>query len=184
MRRIVLLVGMMSLATTLAMPIASAQGFARSYWLVADNQRHEWCGYTDPTAFEAAAAKLKATESAIVTYTLGKLTDLTQQLGAANGGWIVIDHYTPSGGALQLQRTSMLSVQNLKVVQTASIRGNHAEPLRTLAVTTLQGQPASAPANLSLPTVAVMTDLDSAPYMLLVTQMRHESIPTLCRRVQ
>lgn len=169
---------------SLATSIASAQGFARSYWLVADNPRHEWCGYTDPTGFQAEAAKLKSTQSAIVTYTLGKLTELTHQVGAEDGSWIVIDRYTPSGGTLLLQRTSMLSAQNLKVVQNASIRGDQAEPLRTVTVTTLQGQPASAPANLALPAVAVMTDPYSAPYMLLVTQMRHESIPTLCRRLQ
>ncbi|HTT06961.1 MAG TPA: hypothetical protein VMF64_16905 [Steroidobacteraceae bacterium] len=179
MRRIVLLVGL-SFATS----VASAQGFARSYWLVADSQRHEWCGYTDPTAFQAAAGKINATQSAIVSYTLGKLTALTQQVGASNGAWIVIDRYTPARGGLQLQRTSMLSAQNLKVMQSASIRGGHAQPLHTVAVTTLQGQPASAPADLALPRVAIMTDLDSAPYMLLVTQMRHESIPTLCRRLQ
>jgi hypothetical protein len=179
MRRIALLVGM-SLATS----IASAQGFARSYWLVPDNQRHQWCGYTDPTAFQAAAVKFKARQSAIVSYTLGKLTGLTQQVGAANGDWVVIDRYTLVPGALRLQRTSMLSPQNLKVMQSASIRGGHAEPLHTVAVTTLQGQPASAPANLALPSVPVMTDLASVPYMLLVTQMRHESVPELCRRLQ
>ncbi|HEX4049567.1 MAG TPA: hypothetical protein VHY19_01635 [Steroidobacteraceae bacterium] len=170
----------MSLATS----IASAQGFAKSYWLVADNQRHEWCGYAEPSAFQSAAVKLKATQSAIVTYTLGKLTELTHQVLADNGSWVVIDRYTPSHGAVELQRTNMLSQQNLRVVQRASIQASKAAPLRTVLVTTLQGQPASAPASLTLPTVAVMTDLNSAPYMLLVTQMRHESITTLCRRVQ
>jgi hypothetical protein len=179
MRRIVWVVGM-SLATS----IASAQGFARSYWLVADSQRHEWCGYADPNSFQTTAAKLKATQSAIVTYKFGKLTELTQQVVADNGRSIVIDRYTPERGTLQLQRTNVLSEQNLRVVQSASIHGSRAAPLHTVTVTTLQGQPASAPANLALPTVAVMTDLNSAPYMLLVTQMRHESIPTLCRRAQ
>lgn len=179
MRRIVLLIGM-SLATS----IASAQGFSRSYWLVADNQRHEWCGYTDPNAYQSAAAKLKATQSAIVTYKLGELTELTQQWVADNGSWIVIDQYTPSHGVLQLQRTNMLSQQNLRVVQSASIQAGKVGPLRTVQVTRLEGQPASAPANLQLPSVAVMTNLDKAPYMLLVTQMRHESIPALCRRLQ
>lgn len=179
MRRIALLVGM-SFVTS----IASAQGFARSYWLVADSEHHQWCGYTDPTAFQAAAVKFRATESAIVTYTLGKLNELTHQIGAADGAWIVIDRYTPAGGALQLQRTSMLAAQNLKVEQQASVHGAQVPPLRTVAVMTLQGQPASAPANLALPSVAVMTNLDSAPYMLLVTQMRHESNPSLCRRLQ
>lgn len=179
MRRIALLIGM-SLATS----IASAQNFARSYWLVADDQRHEWCGYSDPSAFQATAARLKATQSAIVTYTLGRLTELTQQRVSDDGNWIIIDRYTPSHGAVLLQRTNMLSRQNLRVVQTASIHGSQVAPLRTVDVTTMQGQPASPPANLALPAVAVMLDLNSAPYMLLVTQMRHESIPTLCRRVQ
>jgi len=179
MRRIVLLIGM-SLATSMS----SAQGFSRSYWLVADNQRHEWCGYIDPSAYQSEAAKLKATHSAIVTYKLGELTGLTQQWVADNGSWVVIDQYTPSRGVLQLQRTDMLPRQDLRVVQSASIQGGKIGPLRTREVTTLQGQPASAPANLTLPAVAVLTDLSKAPYMLLVTQMRHESVPTLCRRVQ
>lgn len=179
MRRIALLIGM-SLATS----IASAQNFSRSYWLVADDQRHEWCAYSDPSAFQEAAARLKATQSAIVTYTLGKLTELTQQAVADNGNWIIIDHYTPAHGDVLLQRTDMLSRQNLRVVQTTSIHGNQAAPLRTVEFTTLQGQPAKPPATLTLPAAAVMLDLNSAPYMLLVTQMRHESIPTLCRRVQ
>lgn len=179
MRRIALLIGL-SLATS----IASAQDFSRSYWLVADDQHHGWCGYSDPSTYQAAAARLKAMQSAIVTYTLGKLTELTQQAVGDNGTWVIIDRYTPSRGAVLLQRTNMLSRENLRVVQTASIQGSQAAPLRTVEVTTMQGQPAKPPADLTLPTVAVMVDLNRAPYMLLVTQMRHEDIPTLCRRVQ
>jgi hypothetical protein len=185
MRRIVLVAGM-SLVTSIATSVASAQNYARSYWLVADHQRHEWCGYTDPGAFQAAAGKLKAMESAVVTYTLGKITELTRQVGADDGSWVVIDRYTPFNGGFQLQRTNLLSAQNqnLKVVQSATIRGSQVGPLQTVAVTTLQGQPASVPASLGLPAVTVMTDPNSAPYMLLVTQMRHESVPTLCRPLQ
>lgn len=182
MRRIALLIGM-GFATSMA-SIASAQGFSRSYWIVADAQRHEWCGYSDPSAYQVAATRLKATQSAIVTYTLGKLTELTQQQVGDNGSWIIIDRYTPSKGAVLLQRTNMLSRQNLRVVQTSSIRGGQAAPLRTVEVTTMQGQPATPPANLALPEAAVMVDLNSAPYLLLVKQMRHEDIPTLCRRAQ
>jgi|SRR6185312_9144164 len=178
MRSPALLIGM-SLVTS----VASAQGFARPYWLLSDTQRHEWCGYTDPSAFQAAAVRLKATETAVVTYTLGKITALTHQVGAGDG-WVVIDRYTPERGGLLLQRTSTLSTRDLQVVQRATIHGTQTEPLQRVAVTTLQGQPTSVPENLSLPSVPVMTDLHRAPYLLLVTQMRHESIPTLCRRLQ
>jgi hypothetical protein len=167
--------------------IASAQGFDRSYWLLAKQQSRIWCGYTDPDTFRSATSTVKPTDSVIVTYSLGELKQLTYQVQPASGDWIVVDKYTPSHGRLLLQRVNFLSQRNRRVTQSAVIDGGRAGPLRVVSVSTLQGQPVTATAAADrddLPNVPVITDPARAPFMLVVTQMRHESVPTLCRKVQ
>jgi len=179
MQRIVGIVGLTLLAS-----IASAQGISRAYWLLA-GQAHEWCGYTDPSVFQGALIKQKPAESAIVTYTLGRLTEVIHQVQPQGADWSVVDKYTPaSGGGLLLQRTSYLMRQNLQVVQSALIRAGRAAPaLRVVAVNTLQGQK-TATAVPPLPNVPIISDPATTPFMLVVTEMRHESVPTLCRKVR
>lgn len=172
------------LGACLLTSIARAQGNERSYWLLAQGQTHEWCGYTDPNRFNADAARLKPSESAIVTYVLGRLTQVVHQSISPGGDWTVLDKYTPSKGGLMLQRIVALARQDLQVTQGATIQNGRAGPLSVQGVTTLQGQRTSTPVPAALPQVPVLTNIDAAPFMLVVTEMRHESSPSVCRRVQ
>lgn len=172
------------LGACLLTSIARAQGNERSYWLLAQGQTHEWCGYTDPGRFNADAARLKPSESAVVTYVLGRLAQVAHQVVAPGGDWTVLDKYTPSKGGVTLQRTVALARQDLEITQSAVIQDGRVGPLSVQAVTTLQGQKSSTPVPSQLPAVPVLTNLDAAPFMLVVTEMRHESSPSACRRVQ
>ena len=165
-------------------PAAGAQGNAITYGLLLRNGSQTWCGYTGPDQFQAAVLKEKPRESAIVTYSLGRPTQITHQVQAPSGDWTIVDRYTPAGSGFTLQRTDYLSTQNLQVVQSADVAHGVAGPLRIVGVTTPQGQKTAPPANLQLPGVPVITDMKRAPFMLVITAMRHESVPTLCTRVQ
>ena len=181
---VMLTIGLALMASSAS--VVRAQGFDRSYWLLAKDQGHVWCGYTDPDSFRSAAIAVRPTDSAIVTYSLGELKEITYQVQPASGDWSVVDKYTPSHGRLLLQRVDLLSQQNRRVTQSAVIQGGEAGALHVIDVTTLQGQQATSTttAGLDLPSVPVLTDPSKAPFMLVVTQMRHESVPTLCRKVQ
>lgn len=50
-----------------------------------------WCEHRNDAEFQAEATKLKPTESARVTYTANKLSELTCQVEAESGDWIVVD---------------------------------------------------------------------------------------------
>lgn len=164
--------------------VASAQGNVIAYGVLLRNGTQTWCGYTGPDQFQAAVIKEKPRESAVVTYSLGRPTQITHQLQAPSGDWTIVDRYTPAGGGFMLQRTDYLSTQNLQVVQSADVAHGVAGPLRIVGVTGAQGQKTAPPANLQLPSVPVITDMKRAPFMLVITAMRHESVPTLCTRVQ
>lgn len=162
----------------------SAQTSARSYWLLSKDDGHVWCGYSDSQEFKSEADKLKPTESARVTYSSGKLTELTYQVEPESGDWIVVDKYTPSDNDLLLRRANLLAQQNLQVIQSVVIRGGKAGPLHVVSVSTLQGEKAEAPSNIDFPDVPVRTSLSSVPFMTVVAEMRSRSMPKLCKKLE
>jgi hypothetical protein len=116
---------------------------------------------------------------------LGRLAQVVHQVIAQSGDFTVLDKYIPSKAGIVLQRTVALTQQGgLKITQSAVIQGGRVGPLSVQAVTTLQGQKTSTPVPANLPQVPVLTNLDAAPFMRVVTEMRHESTPSACRRVQ
>lgn len=162
---------------------ASAQASSKSYWLLSRDSGHTWCGYSDMTDFKSEADKLKPTESAIVTYSSGKLTELTYQVEPESGDWIVVDKYTPSDNKVFLRRANLLTQENLQVIQSAVIRDGNAEPLRVVSVTTLEGKKTKA-SNVDFPNVPVRTTLARISFMAVVAEMRSQSISKVCRKLE
>ena len=163
----------------------SARAAAQSYWLLAQDDGRTWCGYRDSTAFKSLADSLQPLESARITYSSDKLIELTYQVAAESGDWIVIDTYTPSGTAILLRRANQWAQSNLQVIEDATIRNGKAGPFRIVRATTLEGKKAEAAdtADIDFPSVPIWTNLSAIPFMTVVAEMRSRSIATLCKPV-
>jgi YD repeat-containing protein len=71
---------------------------SRSYLVLLAEDGHTWCAYEHVAAFEAAVEKTRPTETARATFLADKLIELTHQIEAESGDWIVVDRYTPKDG--------------------------------------------------------------------------------------
>ena len=164
----------------------SAQAASQSYWLLAKDEGGTWCGYRDSTAFKSDADSLQPLESARITYSSDTLTELTYQVAAESGDWIVSDTYTPSDTAILLRRANHWAQSNLQVVEDATIRHGKTAPFRIVSATTLEGKKAEAAdtADIDLPGVPIWTSLSAIPFMTVVAEMRNRSIATLCKPVK
>ncbi len=137
----------------------------------------------NPSDFQAEAAKVKPTDSARVTFTADKLTELTYQIEAESGDWIVIDKYTPKDGGTVLRRANLLAQENLQVIQEAAIRGGKADPFHVVSVSTLDGKKAKLSSDVDLPEVPVRSNLLAIPPVQIVVQMRSLAVGKLCKKV-
>lgn len=159
------------------------------YWLLREEDRGVWCGYTDEATFNSAAERVKPAEAVKVTYMSGRLLDLTYQVEPESGDWLVIDKYTPTRrNAILLLRTTRLTQQRLEVIQDTTIRRGKAQPLRRVSVTTFEGKPLEDPqaqaSVIDFPSVPVEARLAASVWMSVVTDMRHRSLTTLCKAEQ
>lgn len=152
------------------------------YWLLAQEDGQSWCGYSSAAAFKSAVAGQKRSENAEVTYFAGDVVDLTHQVSAENGDWVVFEKYTYVGGKLTLRRTNLLVQQNLEVIQETTIRGSKAEPFRIVSAATLDGKKASGE-NVDYPAVPVQTNLKDFPFLKVSKKMDASSTPVLCEKV-
>lgn len=162
----------------------TAPALSKSYWLLARNDDHTWCGYSNPAEFKSDAAKLRPGESARVTYSSGKLTEITYQVEPDSADWIVIDKYTESGNELRLRRANLLAQQNLEIIEETTISDGKGKPFSLVRVTTLDGRKAQAPPKLDLPSVPVRTTLSSMPFIEVLSEMRSRSMAKLCKQLQ
>jgi hypothetical protein len=153
-----------------------------SYSVLLKDDGQTWCAYKNPTEFQAEATNLKPTESARITYSANKLMELTYQVEAESGDWIVIDKYTPTDGGAVLRRANLLAQEGLQVIQEAVIRGDKADPFRVVSVSTLDGKKAELP-TIDFPEVSIRTNLSAAPFVRVVTEMRSQSVGKLCKKV-
>jgi hypothetical protein len=160
---------------------ASAQVTSVSYQLLLNSEGHTWCGYTDTAAFTSDIKKLDPTESARVTYSAGKLIEVTYQFAPESGDWVVVDKYTPSNDGLILRRANLLTQDNLQVIEETSIRRGKLEPFRVVSTTTLDGKKAEA-SPIDLPRVSVKTNFSEMPFWSVVAEMRRRAIPKLCKQ--
>jgi hypothetical protein len=87
---------------------SAAQPTSVSFNVLLKDDGHTWCAYKNQDEFKADAAALKPTESVRITYQATAITELTYQVDAESGDWIVIDTYTPSNGALHLKRANLM----------------------------------------------------------------------------
>jgi len=164
---------------------AVAQPGTESFSALLKDDGHTWCAYKNPAEFKADATTIKPTDSVRVTYEAGTLSELTYQVEAESGDWIVIDKYIRSKGDLLLRRASLLAQENLQIIQEAVIREGHAVTFRTVNVTTLDGKKAELSnvelSNLELPTVPVITNLMTQPSVQTVAELRNLAIGKLCK---
>jgi len=159
---------------------SAAQPASESFNLLLKGDGHTWCAYKDPADFKADAASLKPTDSARITYQAGTLAELTYQVEAESGDWIVIDKYTPSNGDILLRRANLMAQQNLQIIQETTVHDGKAGPFRVVSVTTLDGKKAEL-SNVDFPGVPVKTDLLSQPFVQVVADMRTRTLTKLCK---
>lgn len=154
-----------------------------TYSILLKEDRQTWCAYKNSDEFHAEVAKLKPIESARITYAGNKFVELTYQIEAESGDWIVIDKYTPMNGGIVLRRANLFAQENLQVIQEATIRWDMADPFRVISVSTLDGKIAEL-TNVDFPAIPVRTNPLAAPFMQIVTEMRSRSLGKLCKKVK
>lgn len=154
-----------------------------SYSVLLSEDGQTWCAYKNSAVFQAEVERVKPTDSARVTFSAEKLTELTYQVEAESGDWIVVDKYTPKGSGAVLRRAYLLAQENRQVIQEATILGGKAGPFRMISVSTLDGKTANLSPNADLPKVPVQTNLDAVPLVQLVIELRRQSAGLLCKKV-
>ena len=159
---------------------SAAQPTPESFNVLLKDDGHTWCAYRNPDEFKVDAAALKPTDSVRMTYQANALTELTYQIEAESGDWIVVDKYTPSNGDLLLKRANLMAQENLQIIQEAVIHEGKVGAFRIVSVTTLDGKKAEM-SNVDLPTVPAKTDLLGQPFVQLVTDLRSRAIAKLCK---
>ena len=162
-----------------------AQTVSKSYWLLEKDSDGSWCGYTNQSEFKIDAAKLQPSETVRVTYSSGRLAEVTVQMEPESGDWVTVDQYKLSENGILLRRANLLVQPQLEVIETTIVRGGKWKPFHIVHVTTLDGKKARAPSNLgdympSVP-VPVITDLPGTPFMKIVVEMRRRSVDKLCK---
>jgi hypothetical protein len=151
-----------------------------TYWAFLAKDQQTWCAYSKRSNFEARAESEKPTESARLAFTANKLSELTYQIEAESGDWVLVDHYTLNDRGAVLRRASLLVQANLQVIQESTIRGKSVEPFRVITVTTLRGETAELSPNVDLPEVPVSVDFVAMAPVKVVEQMRRRAIDELC----
>jgi hypothetical protein len=159
---------------------STAQPTTESFNVLLKDDGHTWCAYKNQDEFRADAAALKPTESVRITYEASAITELTHQVDAESGDWIVIDKYTPSNGDLLLKRANLMVQPNLQIIQEATIHDGKAGAFRVVSVTTLDGKKAEL-SNVDFPTIPQITDLVVQPFVRVVTELRSRTVAKLCK---
>ena len=158
----------------------AAQPTSESFNVLLKDDGHTWCAYKNQDEFKADAAALKPTESVRITYQASAITELTYQVDAESGDWIVIDKYTPSNGDLLLKRANLMVQPNLQIIQEATIHDGKASAFRVVSVTTLDGKKAEL-SNVDFPAIPQITDLVVQPFVRVVAEMRSRAVAKLCK---
>jgi hypothetical protein len=152
------------------------------YWLLAQEDGHSWCGYSSAESFKRALKTQKRSENAQVTYYANDVVEMTHEVSAENGDWVVVDKYAYADGKMTLRRTNLLVQQNLEVIQETTIRGAAAAPLRIASAATLDGQKASTE-NVTYPDVPVRSNWKDFPFLSVSKKMNASATPVLCEKV-
>jgi hypothetical protein len=152
----------------------------QSYWLLARDDGHTWCGYKNMSEFTSDVNKQMPTQSARVTYLAGQPTEFTYQVAPESGDWVVVDRYTLSKDGMILRRANLLAQKNLQIVQETTIHDGKIEPFRVITVTTLDGKKTDS-SNTDLPAVSVRTRLSEIPFVAVTTEMQSRFIAKLCK---
>lgn len=156
---------------------------ARSYSALLLQDAQTWCAYNSPSDFQSKVATAQPTESARVSFTANKLTELTYQTSAESGDWILVDKYTVRGGGVVLRRANLLAQENLQVIQESYIREGKVGPFRLVRVSTLDGRKAELSPEVDLPEVAAQTDLLNSPPVQVAVELRSTGVKSICKKV-
>ena len=154
---------------------------SESYSMFLKSDNRTWCGFANVIAFRAATDKAKPTDSARVTYSSGKLTELTYQIEADSGDWIVIDKYTPDINKLSLRRAVLYFQDNVSVVEDAIIIPGIKPEFHIVEVTTLDGKLTTVKPDLDYPDVEPKSSLSEFPFIELARLIRSRSAKMVCR---
>jgi hypothetical protein len=155
-----------------------------SYSVLLKDDGQTWCAYRNAEEFQMDAANLKPTESARITYSAGKLSELTYQVEAESGDWIVVDKYTPVEGGATLRRANLLAQEKLQVIQETVIHGGKAEPFHVVNVSALDtGKKVDLPPSVDFPEIGISTNLEATPFVQVVREMRNRSLGKICKKM-
>lgn len=174
-------------AIVLMTSTSRAQSPSSTYWLLFDESERAWCGYSDESEFQALAANLKPLESARVVFTSGKPTEVTYQLNAESGDWLLLDRYSFGPQQATLKRTTAYTQSGIRVVQEGRIRKGGETRLSVASVTNLRDTTAGSTASLkdlgypldylNLP---VKESPSQFPFMAIADSMVKNSLSALC----
>lgn len=156
---------------------------SESYWALLKDDGQTWCAYANANEFQADAANPTPIESAKVTYSAGKLSEVTHQIEPRSGDWVVIDEYTPLTDGATLKRTNLLMAAKLRVVQQAKILGGRVEPFEIASVHTLPGKPTHLPPDVDFPQVSASADPSTLAFVELAGELRGRSLGKLCKKI-
>jgi len=159
---------------------SAAQSVLESFNVLLKDDGRTWCAYRNPDEFKVDVATLRPTDSVRITYQENALVELTYQIEAESGDWIVLDKYTPSNGDLLLKRAVLLAQENLQIIQESVIHEGKLGAFHIVRVTTLDGKNAEM-SDVDLPTVPAKTDLLGQPFVQVVMDLRSRSLSKLCK---
>lgn len=163
-------------------PAAGAAETEKVYWLLSQNSGKTWCAYSNGDDYKRAVAVQQPAETARVAIFAGEVMELEYQITPASGEWVVMDKYIYTGAKPVLQRTSLLLLEGLEVVQETTIGGATAAPLRVVSIKTLDGEKATrAPrANPDVPVRATWKDFT---FLAVARKLESAAAPEICERV-
>ena len=152
-----------------------------SYWFLFKEANRTWCGYGDEKVFQELADQLKPVESARVVYTNGDAREITYQVQAESGDWVVIDKYSFLLQRATLRRATVFAQSGIQVIQEGSIVKGGRHHLSLVSAEYPNGTKASIN-NLDFPAVAIVDGPSQFPFMTLADSMTKTSLRMLCSR--
>jgi hypothetical protein len=159
--------------------VSNARPMFQSYWLLYNEQAHEWCSYSDEGTFQKEAETVKPLESARVKLLSGKFDEITLQVQPESGDWVAADKYDFSSGEINLKRVIIFTQSQIEVSQEARLNRRIMHPLRLISAKTLDGRIVSAE-KIDLPNIPVRTSLRQFPFIDLVKSMNARPRPVGC----
>lgn len=151
-------------------------------WLFSQNAGKTWCAYANAEDYKHAVGVQQPPETARVVTFGGDVLELEYQITPATGDWVVMDKYGYTAGKMVLNRTNLLLLEGLEVVQETTITGAKAAPLKVVSSTNIDGSKDARTAR-SYPDVPVRTSWKAFAFLDVARKLEAAGGPELCDKV-